>query len=67
VGFEPTIPVLERAKTVRVLDRAATAMGGLVNLFYFLFLLFLLFVYSFDVGLESPFCQFQAIHILSFL
>jgi hypothetical protein len=27
VGFEPTIPVLERAKTVHALDRAATAMG----------------------------------------
>jgi hypothetical protein len=27
VGFEPTIPVLERAKTVRVLDRAATGIG----------------------------------------
>jgi hypothetical protein len=28
VGFEPTIPVLERAKTVHALDRAATAIGG---------------------------------------
>jgi hypothetical protein len=27
VGFEPTISVLERAKTVRALDRAATAIG----------------------------------------
>jgi hypothetical protein len=27
VGFEPTIAVLERAKTVRVLDRSATAIG----------------------------------------
>jgi hypothetical protein len=27
VGFEPTIAVLERAKTVRALDRAATAIG----------------------------------------
>jgi hypothetical protein len=27
VGFEPTILVLERAKTVRTLDRAATAIG----------------------------------------
>jgi hypothetical protein len=26
-GFEPTISVLERAKTVRALDRAATAIG----------------------------------------
>jgi hypothetical protein len=27
VGFEPTIPVFERAKTVLALDRAATVMG----------------------------------------
>jgi hypothetical protein len=27
VGFEPTIPVLERAKTVHALDRAATLIG----------------------------------------
>jgi hypothetical protein len=30
VGFEPTIPVFEQAKTVRVLDRAATVVD-----FYF--------------------------------
>jgi hypothetical protein len=27
MGFEPTIPVFERAKTVRALDRAATVIG----------------------------------------
>jgi hypothetical protein len=27
VGFEPTIAVLERAKTVRALDRSVTAIG----------------------------------------
>jgi hypothetical protein len=27
VGFEPTIPVFERAKTVHVLDRAATVIS----------------------------------------
>jgi hypothetical protein len=27
VGFEPTISVLERAKSVRALDRAATEMS----------------------------------------
>jgi hypothetical protein len=27
VGFEPTIPVIERAKTVHALDRAATEIG----------------------------------------
>jgi phage gp36-like protein len=26
VGFEPTIPVFERAKTVRALDRAAAVI-----------------------------------------
>jgi hypothetical protein len=28
VGFEPTIPVFERAKTVHALDRAAIVTGG---------------------------------------
>jgi hypothetical protein len=27
VGFDPTIPAFERAKTVHALDRAATAIG----------------------------------------
>jgi hypothetical protein len=27
MGFEPTIPVFERAKTVHALDRAATVIG----------------------------------------
>jgi hypothetical protein len=27
VGFEPTIPAFERAKTVHALDRAATGIG----------------------------------------
>jgi hypothetical protein len=27
VGFEPTIPVFERAKTVHALERAASAIG----------------------------------------
>jgi hypothetical protein len=27
LGFEPTIPVLERAKTVHALDRASTVIG----------------------------------------
>jgi hypothetical protein len=30
VGFEPTIPVFERAKTVRALDRATTGIGVLL-------------------------------------
>jgi hypothetical protein len=30
VGFEPTIPVFERAKTVHALDRAVTPIGLLV-------------------------------------
>jgi hypothetical protein len=28
VGFEPMIPVFERAKTVHALDRAATVIGS---------------------------------------
>jgi hypothetical protein len=28
VGFEPMIPVFERAKTVHALDRAATVIGN---------------------------------------
>jgi hypothetical protein len=28
VGFEPTIPVFEREKTVHALDRAATVIGS---------------------------------------
>jgi hypothetical protein len=31
VRFEPTIPVLERAKTVHALDRAATVIGSLLT------------------------------------
>jgi hypothetical protein len=31
VGFEPTIPVLERAKTVHALDRAVTVIGRKVS------------------------------------
>jgi hypothetical protein len=34
-GFEPTIPALERAKTVHALDRAATGIGRLTNAFNF--------------------------------
>jgi hypothetical protein len=30
VGFEPTNPVFERAKTVHALDRRATAMGLII-------------------------------------
>jgi hypothetical protein len=28
VGFEPTIPAFERAKTVHALDRTATVLGN---------------------------------------
>jgi hypothetical protein len=31
VGFDPTIPVFERAKTVHVLDRVATVIGVKVH------------------------------------
>jgi hypothetical protein len=30
VGFQPTIPVFERAKTVHALDREVTAIGDYV-------------------------------------
>jgi hypothetical protein len=30
VGFEPTVPVLERAKTVHALDRVPTVIGPLM-------------------------------------
>jgi hypothetical protein len=32
VGFEPVIPVFERAKTVETLDHAATVIGILTDL-----------------------------------
>jgi hypothetical protein len=31
VGFQPTIPAFERAKTVHALDRAATVIGCYVH------------------------------------
>jgi len=34
VGFEPTIPVFERSKTVRALGRAAIGTGGLDNVLH---------------------------------
>jgi hypothetical protein len=34
VGFEPTTPVFERAKTVHALDRAPTVTGSLVHCHY---------------------------------
>jgi hypothetical protein len=38
VGFEPTIPVFEKAKTVHTLDRAATVIGY-INILYTKFML----------------------------
>jgi hypothetical protein len=32
VGFEPTIPASERAKTVHALDRSATVTGSLTEM-----------------------------------
>jgi hypothetical protein len=32
VGFEPTVPASERAKTVRALDRSATVTGRLTDI-----------------------------------
>jgi hypothetical protein len=36
VGFEPTTPVLERAKTVHALDRAASVIGYIIIDLYIL-------------------------------
>jgi phosphohistidine swiveling domain-containing protein len=36
VGFDPTTPVFERAKTVHALDRAATVIGEENNLTSFM-------------------------------
>jgi hypothetical protein len=36
VGFEPAIPVLERAKTVHALDRAAAVIGNALCTFNYL-------------------------------
>jgi hypothetical protein len=32
VGFESTIPVFERSKTVHALDRATTVIGGNIKI-----------------------------------
>jgi hypothetical protein len=34
VGFEPTIPAFERAKTLHALDLAATVIGNIFNTYY---------------------------------
>jgi hypothetical protein len=46
VEYEPTISVLERAKTVRALDRAATAIGNyrLVKIYLILLVNYAIFV-----------------------
>jgi hypothetical protein len=51
VGFEPTIPVFERAKRVHVLDGAATVIDTGSGLLLLLLLLLLLFLYSPLLGL----------------
>jgi hypothetical protein len=33
LGFEPTIPVFERPKTVRAFDRAATVIGVFIRIY----------------------------------
>jgi shikimate 5-dehydrogenase len=35
LGFEPTIPVFERANTVHALDSAATVIGIINTIFFF--------------------------------
>jgi hypothetical protein len=34
VGFEPTVPVFERAKTIHALDRAVTLIGVGLRTYY---------------------------------
>jgi hypothetical protein len=41
VGFEPTIPVFERAKTVHASDRAATVIGWTAMYQYVFFFIYL--------------------------
>jgi hypothetical protein len=56
VGFEPMISVLERAKTVRALDRAATAIGK-VKLSRI--------VYTCPSVLQNEFCRKYTIRAIS--
>jgi hypothetical protein len=59
VGFEPTIPVFERAKTVHALDRAATLIGCIYNIWHQIQVSWYsdksvdLFAYSENAGAES--------------
>jgi hypothetical protein len=48
VGFEPTTPVFERAKTVHALDGAATVFGPWSYYYYYYY-----YYYYFDVELAD--------------
>jgi hypothetical protein len=52
VGFEPTIPAFERAKTVHTLDRAATVIG--LNKKIYIHITQKLFVRGADKSLDFP-------------
>jgi hypothetical protein len=52
VGFEPTIPAFERAKTVHVLDHEATVIGKILYLRRY-------------TRIFSCSCLLQSLHILS--
>jgi hypothetical protein len=54
VGFEPKIPVFERAKTVHALDRAATVIGYTVILHKFYILIYPPFLRNSVVCLGVP-------------
>jgi hypothetical protein len=58
VGFEPTIPVFERAKTFHTLDRAAAVIGN-PDLQYIINSLELLENYSNSFQIDRSLCVYQ--------
>jgi hypothetical protein len=44
VGFEPTTPVFERAKTVHVLDLAVTVIGFLISYLFKIYFIIILYL-----------------------
>jgi hypothetical protein len=79
VGFEPTIPVFERAKTVHALDRAATVTGSFLVIQNYLgreFLAAVTVTYTSTLNVKTLFSsrttwrctpEYHALHFLSFV
>jgi hypothetical protein len=66
VGFEPTIPAFERAKTVHALDRAATVISfrhGVTEFKYVIVALIYLFIYSSAVALYTTWTDSLIPHV----